>query len=165
MRFSLSLGWKSNVNEAENNFFYGESSINFIQKLNTSGTLIFATLLKGKIISNNRFEFFQGAVLGGDYDLRGFRSERFLGRSSFFNSNDLRWQLGTLNRGLVPMKYGILGGFDYGRVWLDSEKSNEWHPSAGGGLWISTLDIVTARLTSFNSTDGWRVVFGFGFSF
>ncbi|MDO9595535.1 MAG: metallophosphoesterase [Lutibacter sp.] len=165
MRFSLSLGWKSNINEADNNFFYGESSINFIQKLNTSGTLIFATLLKGKIISNNRFEFFQGAVLGGDYDLRGFRSERFLGRSSFFNSNDLRWQLGTLNRGLVPMKYGILGGFDYGRVWLDSEKSNEWHPSAGGGLWISTLDIVTARLTSFNSPDGWRVAFGFGFSF
>lgn len=165
MGFSFNLGWKTNVNEAENNFFYGESSINFIQKLNTSGTLNFATLLKGKIISNNRFEFFQGAVIGGDYDLRGFRSERFLGRSSFFNNNDLRWQLGSLKRGVVPAKYGVLGGFDYGRVWLDNEKSNTWHTSAGGGLWISTLDLVTARLTAFNSSDGWRIAFGFGFSF
>lgn len=72
MGFSLKLGRKSNVNEAGNNFFYGESSINFIQKLNAAGTLIFATLLKGKIISNNRFELFQGAVHGGDYDIKRF---------------------------------------------------------------------------------------------
>jgi hypothetical protein len=32
------------------------------------------------------------------------------------------------------MSFGIFGGFDYGRVWLDGETSNKWHQSVGGGL-------------------------------
>lgn len=44
----------------------------------------------------------------------------------------------------MPMEYGILGRFDYGRVWLDDEKSNEWLPSEGGDLWISILILAQA---------------------
>jgi hypothetical protein len=29
------------------------------------------------MLLNTNFEFYQGATLGGDYDLRGFRNERF----------------------------------------------------------------------------------------
>jgi hypothetical protein len=32
---------------------------------------------------NINYEFYQGATLGGDYDLRGFRNQRFL-ENQFF---------------------------------------------------------------------------------
>ena len=125
-----------------------------------------ATLLKGKAILNNNFEFFQGAVLGGDYDLRGFRNERFLGNQSFFQSTDLRWNIGQIKRSVIPMSYGLLGGFDYGRVWLNGENSNKWHQSIGGGLWLNGLDIITARIAYFKSADDQgRFTFGLGLGF
>ena len=102
--------------------------------------------------------------MGGDYDLRGFRNERFLGKQSFFQSTDLRWNIGKI-KSIVPMSYGILGGYDYGRVWLDGEDSSLWHQSVGGGIWLNGLDLVTARVTFFNSQDGNRIAFGLGFGF
>jgi hypothetical protein len=64
------------------------------------------------------------------------------------------------------MSYGILGGFDYGRVWLPDEYSNAWHRSYGGGLWLNSLGVVTARLTYFKSEiDNARIAFGLGFGF
>ncbi|MCL9808955.1 hypothetical protein [Flavobacterium luminosum] len=63
------------------------------------------------------------------------------------------------------MRYGILMGYDYGRVWLDGENSKRWHQSVGGGLWLNGLNSVTARLTFFNGSDGNRIAFGLGFGF
>jgi hypothetical protein len=166
MGFLISAGWKMNLNESKKNFAELEAKWNFNHKLDRNGKLVFATLFKGKTILNDNFEFYQGAVLGGDYDLRGFRNERFLGRQSFFNSSDIRLNLGKIRGSLVPMSYGILGGFDYGRVWLDGESSDTWHKSYGGGLWLNGLGVVTARLTYFKSEiDNARIAFGLGFGF
>lgn len=166
MGFSISGAWKTNLVDEKRNFPELESKINFNHKIDPKGRFVLATLLKGKMLLNNNFEFYQGATLGGDYDLRGFRNERFLGKSSFFQSSDLRINLGTIRGSLVPMTYGILGGFDYGRVWLDNENSNQWHRSYGGGLWLNGLNVVTARLTAFKSeVDNIRIAFGLGFGF
>lgn len=166
MGFSVAAGWKVNLNETQRNFTELEAKLNFNHKLDKNGKLVFATLFKGKVITNDNFEFYQGAALGGDYDLRGFRNERFLGKQSFFNSSDLRLSLGKIKGSLLPMSYGILGGFDYGRVWLPGEESKAWHRSYGGGLWLNSLGVVTARLTYFKSEiDHSRIAFGLGFGF
>jgi len=166
MGFLVSGGWKMNLNESRKNFTELEAQWNVNHKIDKNGKLVFATLFKGKAILNDNFEFYQGAALGGDYDLRGFRNERFLGKQSFFNSSDLRLSLGKISGSLVPMSYGILGGFDYGRVWLDGENSRAWHKSYGGGLWLNGLGVITARLTYFKSEiDNARIAFGLGFGF
>ena len=166
MGFSVSGAWKMNLREANRNFPMLEAKVNFNHKLDTNAKLVFAILAKGKKIFNNNYEFYQGATLGGDYDLRGFRNERFLGKSSFFVSNDLRYSIGKIRGSLIPMSYGILGGYDYGRVWLDAEDSDRWHQSFGGGLWLNGLNIITARVTAFKSTDDkMRIAFGLGFGF
>lgn len=164
MLFSIQGTWKTNLIDTKRNFTYFESELGFSHKLTKSNTLILGTLLKGKMLLNNNYEFYQGATLGGDYDLRGFRNERFLGKQSFFQSTDLRWNIGKI-KSLVPMSYGILGGYDHGRVWLDGEDSNKWHQSVGGGIWLNGMDLITARLTFFNSQDGNRIAFGLGFGF
>jgi hypothetical protein len=164
--FSVAGSWKMNTNDAQRNFPTLESKINFNHKIDANGKVILATILKSKILLNNNFEFYQGATLGGDYDLRGYRNERFLGKQSFYQSSDIRWNLGKIKRSVIPMSYGILGGFDYGRVWTNGENSDKWHQSFGGGLWLNGLNVITARITYFKSADEEaRIAFGLGFGF
>ncbi|MEW5675627.1 metallophosphoesterase [Flavobacterium enshiense] len=165
MTFYLLASWKANLSEFERNFPYLEGAYGISHKISSNGKLVFGTLLKGKAVLNDNYEFYQGASLGGDYDLRGFRTQRFLGKQSFFQSSDLRWSIGKIRKSIIPMSYGILGGYDYGRVWLDSETSDKWHQSVGGGIWLNGLNTVTARATFFNSSDGNRFAFGLGFGF
>ncbi|MCD0475353.1 metallophosphoesterase [Flavobacterium sp. EDS] len=164
--FSIAGNWKINLDDNKQNFPSLESKINFNHKIDSNGKFVFATIIKSKILFNNNFDFFQGATLGGDYDLRGYRNQRFLGNQSFYQSSDVRWSLGKIRKSILPMSYGILGGFDYGRVWATGENSNKWHQSVGGGLWLNGLDVITARLTYFKSVDEEaRIAFGIGFGF
>jgi len=167
MGFSIAGSWKVNLEDTRRNFPTIESKLNFNHKIDANGKLVFATIIKGKVILNNNFEFYQGAHLGGDYDLRGFRNERFLGNQSFYQSSDVRWDLGKIKRSVIPMTFGVLAGFDYGRVWLDTENSEKWNQSVGGGLWLNGLNSLTARITFFKSfgDDPPRVAFGLGFGF
>lgn len=164
--FSVAGSWKMNVGETKTNFPALDTKINFNHKIDAKGQLVLATIVKSKVLFNNNFEFYQGATLGGDYDLRGFRNERFLGKASFYQSTDLRWNIGKIKKSIVPMSYGILGGFDYGRAWLDGENSQKWHQSVGGGIWINGLNVITGRITYFKSNDDQaRITFGLGYGF
>ena len=166
MGFSISGSWKINLDDTRKNFPALESKLNFNHKIDAKGNLVLATILKAKAVLNNNFEFYQGATLGGDYDLRGFRNERFLGNQSFYQSSDIRLNLGKIKKTVIPMSYGVLGGFDYGRVWLKGESSEKWHQSFGGGLWLNGLNALTARFTYFKSAgEEARIAFGLGFGF
>lgn len=166
MGFSVSGTWKMNLDDYKSNFPALESKLNFNHKIDAKGKFVLATVLDAKILLNNNFEFHQGATLGGNYDLRGFRNERFLGNQSFYQSSDIRWNIGKIRKSLIPMSYGILGGFDYGRVWQKGEVSEKWHQSVGGGLWINGLNVVTGRITYFKSVgEEARIDFGLGFGF
>lgn len=165
MIFSLLGGYKININETGRKFPYAESSLGFTYKISTSGNWVLATLLKGKVIFDNEYEFYQAATVGGDVDLRGFRNQRFSGKQSFYQSTDLRWNLGKIDNGFAPLRYGVFGGFDYGRVWAPNENSDKWHQAYGGGIWINGVNLVTGKVSIFNSTDGIRISAGLGFGF
>lgn len=165
MGFSVLGSWKMNLSETNRNFPSIESKINFNHKIDTKGKLVLATILKGKFLLNNNYEFYQGATIGGDHDIRGFRNERFLGKQAFYQSSDLRLSVGKIRKSIIPMTYGIIGGFDYGRVWLDGQNSDKWHNSYGGGIWINGLNVITARVTYFRSNEDGRIAFGLGFGF
>jgi hypothetical protein len=70
--------------------------------------------------------------------VRGLLPQRFAGDSSFFGNLDLRLFLGRFKL-LFPIDFGILGFGDVGRVWQDGERSDKWHPSGGGGIWLAPL--------------------------
>ncbi|MXO05151.1 metallophosphoesterase [Flavobacterium sp. HBTb2-11-1] len=166
MYFMIAGTWTTNLDETKKNFPTLESVLGFTHKIDHNGKLILATYLKGKAIFNNNYEFYQGASLGGDTDLRGFRNERFLGNSYFSQSSDLRLSIGKIRKTIVPFTYGILGGFDYGRVWLDGENSKKWHQDYGGGLWLNAINVITARISYFKSPDEiGRLIFGAAYSF
>ncbi|RZJ66392.1 MAG: metallophosphoesterase [Flavobacterium sp.] len=163
--FSLMGGYKLNLNDSERNFPYAESGIGVTYKLTPRGKFVLATYAKARFLFNDEYEFYQAATVGGDADLRGFRNQRFSGQQSFYQSTDIRWNIGKFRTGIAPFSYGILGGFDYGRVWLENDYSQKWHQTAGGGIWINGVNLITARVSYFVSSDGGRFFVGLGFGF
>jgi hemolysin activation/secretion protein len=103
--------------------------------------------------------------LGANEGLRGYRNQRFTGKSAFVQSTDLRLNLNQFKTGLLPLSIGFYGGFDYGRVWFEGEDSDVWHTSVGGGVFANVLDMLTFNLSAFNSDDGIRLAFKLGFGF
>ncbi len=160
--FLAKTSWHLNLEDTKQNFPSLETHFGFTHQLVPNGKLVLSSLAKGKVIFNDNYDFYQGAAIGGNNGLRGFRNERFLGRHSFYVTNDVRWELGTA-KGFVPIKYGVLGGFDYGRVWLSGQDSNRWHNSYGGGIWVNMAKMTAIYVNFFHSKDANRFTFGVGF--
>jgi len=166
MGFLVAGTWTTNLIDSKKNFPTLEGNLSFVHKIDPEGKLVFATIFKTKAILNDNYEFYQGVTLGGDKDLRGYRYERFLGNTSYSQSTDLRYTIGKIRKTVVPFTYGILAGFDYGRIWLDGEDSKKWHNDFGGGFWINGINVITARVSYFKSPDEvGRVFVGAAYSF
>lgn len=164
MKTKLQVGYTSNLNK-KRNFAYAIPSISFDYKLVPSGQLVLATKLKGHLTFGNNFEFYQGASLGANNGLRGYRNERFTGKNAFYHSSDIRLNLRRIKTSLLPLYIGIYGGFDYGKVWLEDIESKKWNTSAGGGIFFNAANMMTGNLSAFNSDDGLRIAFAIGFNF
>ena len=161
---SLTGGYKANFTE-DKAYAYIIPELRITTKIDRRGILVYATKLKAQHIFNNDFEFYQAATIGDMDGLRGFRKQRFSGKTSYYQNSDLRLSLGKLNNGFIPIAWGLYGGFDYGRVWIDAENSNTWHTSAGGGLLFNIAGFTTANIAFFNSKDGGRLNIGLQIAF
>ncbi|WP_350289914.1 metallophosphoesterase [uncultured Croceitalea sp.] len=165
MSFTLHGGYKTNLSESGRAYGFIIPSLSFDYKLDSNGRLVLATKFKGHFNIGNDFEFYQGATIGANDGLRGFRFQRFNGKTAYYQNTDLRLSFRKRQTGLLPVTPGIFGGFDYGRVWLPGEDSDTWHNSYGGGFFINGSNLISANFGLFNSTDGMRFAFGVGFGF
>jgi outer membrane protein assembly factor BamA len=86
------------------------------------------------------FPFFHANTLGGRDNLRGFRSNRFAGRTSAFQNVELRLGLLHFSTYVLLGEAGLLGFFDNGRVWADGLPSDKWHQGYGGGAWFTAFN-------------------------
>jgi len=112
------------------------------------------------------YAWFDAATMGGQND-RGFRSHRFYGDSSLYGTISGRLMLGDLmGFPVVPLRVGVVGFVDNGRVWLKGETSDTWHTSVGGGLLIQPVGIpMTLHGIIAHSKEGNRFSFAFGYPF
>lgn len=164
MLFKIETGYKNNINTPKG-FGYVIPVLGFDYKLVPNGQLVLATKLKAQVTIGNGFEFYQAANLGANEGLRGFRNQRFTGKSAFVQSTDLRLNLRKIKTNILPLNIGIFGGIDYGRVWVDNDRSKNWNTSIGGGVFATAANMLTANLSAFNSDDGLRLAFSLGFGF
>jgi len=171
MMTSLEVGYKINGDDSSKGFGYVIPQLGFDYKLVPNGRLVLATKLKAHINLGDDFEFYQAASIGADDGLRGYRSQRFTGKESFYQNTDIRFNFRKRKTGLLPVQIGLYGGFDYGRVWVDESlvesgfDSDSWNTSVGGGIFINAADLITGNLSLFNSDDGLRFAFILGVGF
>tara|TARA_B110000238_G_scaffold195895_1_gene235785 strand:+ start:4396 stop:8088 length:3693 start_codon:yes stop_codon:yes gene_type:complete len=171
MKTEVFAGYTTNLKN-DNHFAYLIPSISFDYKLVSSGQLVFATKLKSHFTFGDSYEFYQAASIGGNDGLRGYRNQRFTGKNSFYHSSDIRLNLRSFKTSLVPLHVGVFGGFDYGSVWGQesltlnpSFKNKKLNTSAGGGVFFNAANMVSGNVSVFNSDDGLRLAFSFGFEF
>lgn len=155
----LSTGWNVNLSKPQNNYAYATGQFGINLKL--TDRLTFATLFKGKLLFSDKYEFYQAATT----ELRGFRDNRFIGKQSFYQYSDIRWDMGRLNNPFTPLNYGVFAGADHGRVWCPGDNSDMWHSSYGGGFWLTLLRKFTGKFSYFGSSDGGRFMFQLGMGF
>lgn len=118
-----------------------------------------------KHIFGNDIPFFQAANLGGSTGIRGYRNERFTGQSLCYVSTNLRWHIKDLKSEVLPLQFGLLGGFDAGRVWQENETSSQIHSDFGAGFWLKTADLIKAELQGFKGGEGLRFSFNIAIGF
>lgn len=111
------------------------------------------------------FPFYEANTLGGKRTLRGLLSNRYAGRTVFFNNIEMRTKLFDFHNYLLGGEVGLLGFFDHGRVWTDGERSKRWHYGSGGGAWISVFEIAVVRGSIGFSEKSYNVLIGAGFFF
>ncbi len=161
----LKAGFKMNTSIDENKFGYLKFTTGFSHKLIPSGDLVLGTIGEVKTNFGNDYFFYHAPSIGGDNGLRGFRDERFSGKTYFYQTSDLRWRIKRYVTAIAPITIGAFGGFDYGRVWQPNEQSNIWHTSQGIGFWASGFNFLSANVGVFNSKEGNLIQFSFGFQF
>jgi outer membrane translocation and assembly module TamA len=111
------------------------------------------------------FPFFNSSTLGGKANLRGYRSTRFAGRSSFYQNLELRAALLNFAGYYGYGTLGILGFIDNGRVWTDGETSRAWHRGYGGGVWVRYFNQLIVNATFGFSEDDRTFTLRTGFQF
>jgi outer membrane translocation and assembly module TamA len=113
-----------------------------------------------------KFEFPQAYYLGGTENLRGYRRDRFGGRSAVFNNTELRFKVADFNTYLFPGSFGLLVFNDVGKVKVDGEKSSDWHVGNGGGVWLAPVKrFVITALATRSKEEKFLPYITFGFQF
>ena len=103
--------------------------------------------LGGGHIFSKTFDYFQSLNMGMNNYNRGFRKNRFSGRSLAYGSVELRKKLFKSQSYIVPGDVGLIGFYDAGRVWMDNETSHKIHQSYGGGFYYAPFNILLISAT------------------
>ncbi|MBL4577036.1 MAG: BamA/TamA family outer membrane protein, partial [Flavobacteriales bacterium] len=145
--FYLSAGASHHIglNEGTSQFSRMTAEAKLYIPFNFALKTVIALRFGGATILND-FAFYNANTLGAQHkgtkpgNLRGFKRDRFSGRTIAYQNIDVRIKLFSFRTYLFPGQFGILGFADQGRVWIDNEISTTWHRSYGGGFWLSPFD-------------------------
>ncbi len=163
--FGLTAGYKLNPQLSDNRFGYFSFKAGFSHKVIPSGDLVFGSVAEVKTNFGNNYFFYHSPSIGSQNGLRGYRDQRFAGKTYFYQSSDLRLRVKKFITAVAPVTFGIYGGFDYGRVWEPEEVSSVWHTSQGGGIWVGGYNYLSLSAGYFTSDEGNMFQIGFGFGF
>ncbi|MEP6928133.1 MAG: BamA/TamA family outer membrane protein [Ginsengibacter sp.] len=118
----------------------------------------------GHIFSEN-YEYFQAVDLGENNYLRGFKKNRFSGKSVLYQSIELRLRLFESKSYIVPGAVGLIAFNDVGKIWVKDQSSRKWHDGYGAGLYYSPYNFGIVSATVAFSNEGSLFNFSIGTKF
>jgi len=133
--------------------FHGNLALYLTPNLPLETTI--AARVGGVIINGDDVPFYYASYLGGIRNLRGYRRDRFAGKSSFYQNTDLRIKIAKLKGFILNGDMGLLGFYDMGKVYLDDDDDSgkqdddmdKMHTSYGGGIWLRLYDMFVINST------------------
>ena len=97
------------------------------------------------------FPFFEAATIGGEGSNRYMDAQRYVGDASLYASSELRIPVARLQL-VLPLRVGILGLAEAGRVYDRGSSPGSWHPRTGEGIWVG-MPGVSSVLTLVRTTE------------
>lgn len=110
-------------------------------------------------------QYFQMMAIGGTQILRGFHTNRFIGKTAVYHNFELRLKLFDFTSYLLPGTVGLIGFNDLGRVWLPGETSHKWHDGYGGGIYVVPVELFLIQAAVGFSEEGALPYITAGFRF
>jgi outer membrane translocation and assembly module TamA len=139
---SLNVSYTKNLSQTSRSFEKYWSALGFYIPI--GNTFSFASK-NGVATLGGEPEFYQYKWIGGGPNLKGFHRDRFYGKTSFYNDNELRW-IHNMQTTTLTSKIGLIAFIDDGRVWMPNEISNKWHVGYGGGLLLVPLNKIAVSV-------------------
>ncbi|NJB83055.1 metallophosphoesterase [Wenyingzhuangia aestuarii] len=158
--FNIATGWDYNISK-ESSLAYLKTNLGMVLPISLNHKWVVASKIRSQFNFGEDFQLYQSAFIGGNNGLRGFRNERFAGKSAFTQNSNIRYTISQVKTPILPVTYGLSLGYDYGRVWFPNEESDRWHTSYGTTLWFSA-PLAMLNFNLFNSIEGPRFTFGVG---
>ncbi len=90
---------------------------------------------------------YQYPSLGNKQHLRGYNNERFRARELAYWNTDIRLQLFDWKNAYLPVKIGLLGGYDIG--WILDDKADaldNYYASYTAGIWLNFFDFFVVNI-------------------
>ncbi len=156
------LGFTQNIKDNDRSFLHGGLSISGYA---TVKALTFALRVGTAANFGDEFEFYQANTIGGSTNLRGYRRDRFSGKTSVYENTEVRLNFGTANLYILKGQLGLLAFSDVGRVWIPNEDSNTLHWGYGGGLFFVPYNKISFNITYGASTEDQLITLKAGFLF
>ena len=136
VRWFNSANYYSEIKGTGLNYLQLKTNLSFYGTPNFSFPITLA-LRFGAATNIGPYKFFQANSLGSNTYLRGYRNNRFSGRSYVYTNTELRFAVSNVRNYLLTASYGLFGFFDTGRVYSDNPEKGTWHTGYGPGIWVN----------------------------
>lgn len=143
-KYNLALTRYKNLNE-ERAYTKIEGSLSRFLHFKKPFNVVLASRIGVATLTDEDYYFFHNNNIGGNNYLRGFRNNRYAGRSIIYGNLDIRLPLYYFKNPIAPGEVGLTLGVDTGRVWYSEANDGGWKTGISPGIWWTPY-----RFTSIN---------------
>ncbi len=111
------------------------------------------------------YKFYQANTIGNTSNLRGFRNDRFSGKSSYYANSEIRLPVSAFRNYILTGDFGVYGFYDVAKVTNTFADSNQWHQGYGPGIWINLYNKFLISAGYGFSRESKLISFDFGLRF
>ncbi|MEQ1693856.1 MAG: hypothetical protein ABMA00_21385, partial [Gemmatimonas sp.] len=111
------------------------------------------------------FPYYEAATIGGSGTTRYMDPQRYAGDASVYATSELRIPLARFKL-VMPIRVGVLGLTEAGRVYVNGASPGGWHARSGGGVWFGRSNaspVITLTRTTERGHSGLAMRFGLNF--
>ncbi|HEX7365593.1 MAG TPA: metallophosphoesterase [Pelobium sp.] len=111
------------------------------------------------------YKFYQANTIGNNENLRGFRNQRFSGKTAYYANSELRFPVTAFRNYLLTGDFGVYGFYDVAKVQNTFADSKKWHQGYGPGIWLNLYNKILLTAGYGFSNESKLISFDLGYRF